>query len=327
MQREFNSGTNQLPQSTIRSNPYDKNGKLKAGETQADRYGAFEIDSYDLETQTYTVKRPTADSLADAQVMFSVANLAASEVASFGMNGPFWCSLDTSGGTPSVGDDVGTQSGSYKLLKDNTGYKVLAYNATEERVLVRPFSSGGVADRRRIDLFSAAAGGSASVVFNTWTEIHSYTLTNNEASASIVEAGGLVEIAARSAEMPFAPTGTDNDTFADMITRIGIYGKSSSTYTPGDAGSLLTYIGGVSAQATGTGASAVFASAGSNVVGQIAGRLLGSIGGSPTGPSNTYNITKLTFDVKAELDSITNKGVFQLRLITHPYVAEIDVTP
>jgi len=162
MQREFNSGTNQLPQSTIRANPYNKQGILKTGETQADLYGAFEIDSYDQTTGVYTVKRPTSDSLPDAQLLFSPSNVAATEAASFGMNGAFWVAFDTTNGTPSVGDSVGSQSGSYKLLKDNTGYKVLAYNATEERVLVRPFSSGGEA----ITQFETAAVATINTTIN-----------------------------------------------------------------------------------------------------------------------------------------------------------------
>ena len=137
---KFNSVTNQLPQSSINNSDSRKLSKLKAGETTADLNSVFEIDSYT--DNIYVVKRPTEDSLPNAQLMFSAAQVESGKTFNAGMLEPRWVAFDTSNGTPSVGDDVGTKADSYKMVKDNTGFKCVAYNATEGLCLVRPFSAG-----------------------------------------------------------------------------------------------------------------------------------------------------------------------------------------
>jgi len=145
MQREFNQGVNQLPISSVGVNQYPLSAKVVASEPTGVHNGCFEIDEYDEATATYQLKQPTEASLPTAQVLFTSAKGIEDERVPAGYCDPArWVAFDDTNGEPTVGDDVGTQASSYKLISGNTGFKCLAYNSTEELCLVRQSGSGGV---------------------------------------------------------------------------------------------------------------------------------------------------------------------------------------
>lgn len=152
--REFSRGTNAQAATLGERGPFQVSCILKAGEDESDPSSVYEFDEFDPATLRRTVKRPTADSLTNAEVYFSPQHIVdAEEEFKAGLcdGGERWAAFDAESGTPSVGDDVGTVTDSYKLALDQTGFKVLHYDATGERVRVRPFSSGGGPVRYLVD--------------------------------------------------------------------------------------------------------------------------------------------------------------------------------
>jgi len=187
MQREFNQGVNQLPLSSVGVNQFPLSAKVVASEPTCEHSGCFEISSFDEGTATYQLKRPTAASLPSAQVLFTSAKGIQNERVPAGYSDPArWVAFDTTNGTPSVGDDVGTQEDSYKMLKDNTGFKCIAYNTTEGLCLVRPFSSGssivtfGAASTLAVDEdITTLAGYRVYNVDNGWVALDSSVTLEN----------------------------------------------------------------------------------------------------------------------------------------------------
>lgn len=143
--QSFSRGTNQLPQANaLQRGPYQVRCRLKAGETTSVPHAVYEIDSYDEDAHEYIVVRPTEDSLPQARLILSGGHAVAAEAAFMGSQSTdaLNAAADT-GQTVAVGDDIGTQTDSYLLKVDNTGFKALNYDTTEGLCLVRPFSSGG----------------------------------------------------------------------------------------------------------------------------------------------------------------------------------------
>ena len=98
---------------------YTERGVLKAGETASEIQSVYEIDEYDADTNTYTVKRPTSDSLTNAELFFSRGHKVTTAAKPFRGNidgEARWAAFDDNDGTPSVGDNVGTKADEYKLF-------------------------------------------------------------------------------------------------------------------------------------------------------------------------------------------------------------------
>ena len=188
MQREFNQGVNQLPISSVGVNQYPLSAKVVASEPTGVHNGCFEIDEYDEATATYQLKQPTEASLPTAQVLFTSAKGIEDERVPAGYCDPArWVAFDTAGGTPTVGDDVGTQASSYKLIKGSTGFKCLAYNSTEELCLVRPFSSGvELVDGEYMTTSFSDNDSALTVASDAWETVATYTLTTEESDILII---------------------------------------------------------------------------------------------------------------------------------------------
>ena len=142
--RDFSQGSNQLPNSTIKRVLYDKRCYLLPGEVDSEIFCVYEILSFDEEKDLYTVIRPTSDNLPNAKIFFGSGKAKAEEFFQLGS-----CLdtrrviVDESGGVPSVGEEIGTVSDSYKMKLGNTGFIVLDYNTDEKIAMVRSNSGGG----------------------------------------------------------------------------------------------------------------------------------------------------------------------------------------
>lgn len=146
MIRPYNLGRTERGTASAQLDRFTKTANLITGETTSVAHAVYEIDDYTQGTSRYDVKRPTEDSLTNAQVVFSRGHPVEADTvfqSAFCDGDDLWVAFDDTDGTPSVGDDVGTKADEYKMFKDQTGFKCVAYNATEGLCLVRPFSSGG----------------------------------------------------------------------------------------------------------------------------------------------------------------------------------------
>jgi len=145
MMRSFSQGENSLPQANgLQRGQYTVKAHLKTGETTSVPYAVYEIDEWDDTNKYFVVKRPTSDSIPHAQLLIGPGHAVPADKTFMASQATeaTTASADT-GQTVAVGDDIGTQTDSYKLKVDNTGFKALRYESTEGRCLVRPFSSGG----------------------------------------------------------------------------------------------------------------------------------------------------------------------------------------
>lgn len=143
--REFNKGINDLPQSNGGKYLYPLTAKLDDGETSTTsfNYYVFEIDNYDNEKYTYVVKRPTENSIGSHKLVIGPGLIEENEIFNASIKEPQWVAIDTTDGVPSIGDEVGTKAGSYKLFAGQTGFWVLDYISAAELALVRPMAGSG----------------------------------------------------------------------------------------------------------------------------------------------------------------------------------------
>ena len=135
--RIFNQGTNALPQSNGKQNQFPFDFVLKTGETAATPYSVYEIDSFDDETGTWTLKRPTENNIPAGRLMFSYGKNAAGKYSQCGQQGAFWVAVEDDGNEPEVGDWMGTQEDSYKMTMYKFGFVCLKFDSENFLALVK----------------------------------------------------------------------------------------------------------------------------------------------------------------------------------------------
>lgn len=206
---DFNQGDNQLPQAgaALTLGEYDQSIILKTGEVDSEINAVYEIDSFDESINQYTVKRPTGDGVANAQLIFGAAHLASSDdeiSGAFNVDKPLWVAFDTVNGTPVLGDDVGTLTDSYKMAKGNAGFKCLDFNAAEGLCLVRPFSTSLMVFNKLGDIPSASVTGDTVGPWLTLAETFDLT-----AGAWLLGLGGSTAAFFESWGLNFVATASD----------------------------------------------------------------------------------------------------------------------
>lgn len=160
-------------------------------------FGVVELEELDtsLASSThmhYKVKRPTADSLSGAFVIFTEGHALPYQKRAQGnlLMQPMCAAYDPEDGDPEVGDDMGTKADSYLLSKGKSGFKCVGVNTTEELCWVRPFSVS-LMDRAR-DYNTSGANGSwrdTTAVSSTLRETAWYDFYLPSLTPTIKESG------------------------------------------------------------------------------------------------------------------------------------------
>lgn len=165
--RQFERGVNALPQSNgLQRGPYSVKCMLKAGETTSVAYSIYEIESYDTTNRWYVVKQPRSYGIPQAQLLIGPGHTVEAEKVFLAAQTTDAITVAAEQyQTVAVGDDMGTQPYSYRLLVGTAGFKALSYDDMEGRCIVRPFASNGVT---YYDL---------PIVFNDMPQTAEYTTT------------------------------------------------------------------------------------------------------------------------------------------------------